>query len=259
MMWPRITTDKKFLIVGAIILVVLVIIRIVTIYLQEEEDNLYLALGDSLAYGQQYDGKSGKSYADVLGEYLIEKKLILNYSKLFTKPKMTSGELLEIVENNASVIKGKGQIHFYTQLKRAKYVTISVGFEEIFKLVNVDFFHRTITYDQEAFERNLSILALNLFHLVEEIKKEVNSENILLIGYYFPYPTLLTSVDESALKFIEDLNECIEEVSKDTSTKYVDITSLCTITFLPKEDGIYPDFTGYTYISTLIKKELFKI
>lgn len=255
-MWPRITTNKKFLVTGLIIIIILIIIRLLTIYFHEDEENLYLALGDSLAYGQQYDGKSGMSYVDILGEELIKDNKISQYSKLFTKPKMTSSELLQIVESNSTVLKDNGRIHFSTQLKRAKYVTISVGFEETFKLVNVDFFHNTMTYDEEALERNLSILALNLFHLVEEIKKDVKSENIILVGYYFPYPTLLTSVDDKALEFFENLNDCIEEVAKDTNTKYVNIKTVCSVTFLPSEEGIYPDYVGYTYISTLIKKAI---
>ncbi len=225
-------------------------------YAAESKKDTYLGLGDSLAYGQLYDGKSGESYVDFVGEELIKKSLVKKYNKDYAKVGLTSSDLLKMVENNTAILKDNKKYHINDAIKHTKYVTISVGISDIIKLIKLDTFKNTLTYDKEVVDRNLDIMQSNIYSVVEELKQKIDEKNIYLISYYFPYPAYMTALKEEDIAVFNKLNDYIKEVAKDTNTNYVDISSVSSLTFIPNEKNYHPASEGYRYIALLVKNQI---
>ena len=73
---------------------------IMTIYVVSADKKItYVALGDSVAYGQDPYGKPGYSYADYLKNYLSKNDLLRAYTKEFTKSGLRTTDLINDIHS----------------------------------------------------------------------------------------------------------------------------------------------------------------
>jgi hypothetical protein len=68
----------------------------------------------------------------------------------------------------------------------------------------------------------------------------------------------MTALAVEDIELFNKLNDYIKEVAIDTNTNYVDITSVCSLTFIPNEKDYHPANEGYRFIALLVKKSIFK-
>lgn len=234
---------KKILIVGAILLIVFLI------YLSNIDKKVYyLTLGDSLAYGEDYNGRKTKGYTGYVKDYLQNKNLLETYLNGFAAKGERINDLKTKINNNVSVTHQNKQITIQNALIKADLITISIGANDILVKVNQN---QKINYDK--LYEYVDHSATELDELLKLIK-EYCKEDILLIGYYNPYP------DEELTRVFEYLNKKYKEVSENNNITFVETTPIFKnhSEYLPDPQNIHPSLEGYHAISNKIIKSLSK-
>ncbi|MFP3488357.1 SGNH/GDSL hydrolase family protein, partial [Staphylococcus sp. SIMBA_130] len=82
----------------------------------------YLALGDSLTHGLQYDGKDGLSYADYIADHLTDLDRLKQFNKSYARSGLTTSEMLAMLQTNADL---------QLAIANTDLITISVGANDL--------------------------------------------------------------------------------------------------------------------------------
>lgn len=228
---------KKILITGLIILCVFLI------YLCNLDKKVYyLALGDSLASGEGAYGKKIKGYSYYVKEYLKNKNLLETYVDEYAQNGYRTADLINAIKDNQKVKVFDKEITLQNALIKADLVTVSIGANDILNKVNTE---EPIDYNQVY--NYIDGLANDLEKLLD-LMRQYCKEDIVLVGYYNPYPYLN---DKKTDEIFSYLNKKYEEVCEDYNIIYIQIDMLFKENpgFLPNENDIHPSQEGYKAIS----------
>lgn len=212
----------------------------------------YLALGDSLAHGTQYDGSHGDGYADLIAKQLDELGMLEYFSKDFAKPGHTAAGVLADIKENKEV---KG-VALQDLIASADIITISAGVNDILRLIDLD----TFSIDQAEIEEGLKGVKQN----IEEIVKTINTMNanadIYVMGYYNAFPYLPADIQENIIiPTLSLLNDHIKQASEATGATYVRTDKAIAKdfeTYLPHQEDIHPGKEGYLLLANCFWKEM---
>ena len=231
---------KKIIIIG------LIVLSIFLIYLCNMDKKVYyLALGDSLAKGEGPSGTKVKGYTTLVKEYLKEKNILETYIDKFAENgKRTTDLINDINDNKKTKIKNK-QITIQNVLIKADLVTLSIGANDILNKINIE---EAIDYNQiynyiDDSNKDLEKLL--------KLMREYCKEDILLIGYYNPYPYLNNKKTNDIFDY---LNKKYKETADKYNVTYIEISDLFkeNPNFLPNENDIHPSEEAYKAISNQI-------
>lgn len=241
---------KKILISCLIILVVFLI------YLCNMDKKVYyLALGDSLASGEGAYGKQIKGYSDYVSDYLKSKNLLEIYVSEFAKSGYRTTDLINAIEDNKKVRVNKKHATLQNALIKADLVTVSIGANDILNKLNTE-----TPIDYSNLYNYIDDLGDDLEELLS-LMREYCKEDIVLVGYYNPYPYLNNRNTEDIFNY---LNTKYQKISEEYKVTYVEISTLFKENpqFLPSENDIHPSKDGYKAISgeiiSAINKTLLK-
>lgn len=220
----------------------------------ENEKNTYLVLGDYLNVSGNLENNKIVSFSELLGKYFVEKNEIENVNRNYVSSSVNSEELLEMISKDSYSGKDNG---LNSQIKNSKYITISVGMNDILEYIRFDSNNQKIVYDKEFIKRKLEILKQNYYEIIEQVK-EINSDaEVYLVGYYFPFMWVDEENKESVNEVFKLLNDSIKDISEVSDVYYVDISEVSKEEYMFSKYQIYLNELGHEYVFSLIKNNYF--
>lgn len=199
----------------------------------DAQDIQYLALGDSLTDGVG-DEYMRQGYTERLVEQL-EKWPAIATITLDNRGKKgrRSDQLLQLLE--------KG--HYDKELEAANLVTLTMGGNDVMKIVKTDIF----SLKKEMFDEE----KVNFQHNYEQIVKEIRARNpevpLILIGFYNPFSIVVDETTPFEEIIVEWNNDVRELAAQDDNACFVPVLDL----FHTNEDLVYhtdffhPNAKGY--------------
>ena len=221
----------------------LIILSVFLIYLCNMDKKVYyLALGDSLASGEGAYGKKIKGYSDYVSEYLKSKKLLETYVDQFAEDGYRTTDLINSITDNKKEKMNKKNITLQNALIKADLVTVSIGANDILNKINTE-----NPIDYSSLYNYIDDLGDDLEELLS-LMREYCKEDIVLVGYYNPYPYLNNYNVEDIFNY---LNNKYKKISEEYDVVYIEISDLFKENpgFLPNENDIHPSKEGYKAIS----------
>ncbi|WP_158582948.1 GDSL-type esterase/lipase family protein [Lysinibacillus yapensis] len=200
----------------------------------------YLALGDSLTKGVG-DEEQKNGYTKRLAEKIeqwtdISEVVIDNRGKRGRK----SDQLLTLIE--------KG--HYDHELKNSELITITIGGNDMMKIVKNDLFE----VKKENFEKELEEFQQRYNLILQEIRLRNPEAPIILIGLYNPFSIITNEIPEFE-SIITEWNQTIEATAaKYNNACFVDIQDLFdeNANKVYHTDFFHPNGYGYTIMTERI-------
>lgn len=212
-----------------LILSLFITISVFLIYLFTVNHKInYVALGDSLAAGQNPYGEISYGYSDLVANYLRRNKLLDFYTKDFAKSGDKIEDLKMKLENNQTITVDGKDYHIKTALREADLVTISIGandFIKHFSLTNLNLDQFT----SEKLKQYVDEVLDQLDPLFQELKQYAK-KNVLVLGYYNPLP-----------RMTEDYADLIKELFAYADQGYLNICNKYGFHYIP----LYQKFAGH--------------
>lgn len=225
--------------------IIAILFALVKVFAPTKKMNTYLAIGDYLSVSGEFRGEKINSFSSMLGKHLIDGGLVevVNYN--YTKSAIDSAALLEMICKDAYSGNDSGLVSL---IKESKYITISVGMNDILQYIRFDSNDQSIKYDKDYIKRKMEIMKQNYFEIIEEIKELNEGVSVYLVGYYCPF----SWVDEENLESVGEvftlLNDSIKEVSDLMSVYYVDISEVSKEENMYSKYQIYLNQLGHEYV-----------
>jgi lysophospholipase L1-like esterase len=238
------------------IIFILIIGIPIMIYLMTVDNKVYyLALGDSLAAGQNPYGGTSYGYTDYVSDYLKGKNKLSFYTKKFAISGYRTTDLINDINQNKYVLIDNKKISIKHALTKADVITLSIGANDLFYkmgITNIDFAY----YNSANLNKYVDEVILDIEKLAVLIRKYCK-EDIILVGYYNPLWNMRKIYAKDLDPIFVYANEKLKVLSKKYNLYYADIHKLFEKNkdFLPNPLDIHPSNEGYSAIS----KEVIKI
>ncbi len=229
------------------------------IYNFYREDKInYIALGDSLAQGENPYGEIGYGYADNIKEYLSSKDKLKSYTKGYAKSGDTTQDLINKINTNMKVKINNEEIGIKRALRESDLVTISIGANDLLRSLNFDDLSLLESLDYSKIEKKIDQIIPKVDHAIREVKKYAKKE-ILVIGYYNPINKKIID-DEDLKDLVAKIDQEYEDICKQEKVEYIKVSDEFETheDYLPNPFNIHPNYKGYEAISNKIIKYLGK-
>lgn len=195
---------------------------IMTIYVVSADKKItYVALGDSVAYGQDPYGKPGYSYADYLKNYLSKNDLLRAYTKEFTKSGLRTTDLINDIRSSKTITFNKEIQSIKKILREANLVTISIGANDFLEQISFNL-DRNQLLNVEVLQQKVDEIIPQVEETIKEVKKYAKG-NILVIGYYNPLPQVLKYNVKEMDQLFAYVNEKYQTICKKEEVYYIDV------------------------------------
>ena len=202
--------------------------------------NTYLAMGDFLSC----DNDEIRSFSTLVGNYLRDKNYVENTNNNYTMRGIDSSSLLKMIVEDTYSGKDDG---LSSLIKESKYLSISVGLNDILRYIKFDSSNKEMEYDKEFIKRKLEIMKQNYLEIIEEIKQLNEGVSVYLVGYYCPF--MNDNGDKiDGVEVFNLLNEYIRDVSELTSVYYLDIEDVSSSSNMLSKNNMYLNQEGHNYI-----------
>lgn len=200
---------------------------------QKDQHINYIALGDSLTRGVG-DERDFYGFTGRLSDYLREQPKIAEV-KLDNRGKngRRSDQLLNLMERG----------HYDEELKEADFITITLGGNDVMKVVKSDVFN----LKKEMFEEALPPFVERYRKIIAGIRQQNASAPILMLGFYNPF-SIITEETEALDSILNDWNDEIEKIAnEDVNACYVPVADLFTSNddLVYHTDFFHPNARGY--------------
>ena len=237
-----------------VLCVMAILFALVRVLSPNNKLDTYLALGDYLSVSGELKGERIKSFSSLLGDYFIEDKLVSNVDSNYVSSSIDSELLLEMICKDAYMGGEKGLVDL---IGNSKYITISVGMNDIIDYIRFDSSKQKVIYDEEYIKRKLEIMKQNYFEIVEQIKEINENSKVYLMSYYYPYTWVDDGSREDVNKVFAMLNDSIREVSEVSDVYYVDISEVSKEENMFNKSQIYLNQLGHEYVFSVFKNTYF--
>jgi lysophospholipase L1-like esterase len=229
---------KKIRVIVSLILVFAFSLGVYSLF-KKEDYCYYLVMGDYISNKQVLDSEEIASFSSFLGDYLVSEKKINEVSNGYLKNNMTSKKMLEMIENDSYTLDGTSLV---SRIKKSKYITITLGINDIINNVKYDSLKDELIYDKEIIANKIEIFKHNYYQIVEEIK-DINSDCIILLVGCYP----LYGDEEIALS----VSEAIKSVASCDNCFFVDLSNL-TDRYMYNDNELYLTSLGQEEVSKKI-------
>lgn len=200
----------------------------------------YLALGDSLTKGvgdeEQKSGYTKRLVEKIEQSSDISEVVLDNRGKRGRR----SDQLLSLIQDG----------HYDNEIQNAELITITIGGNDIMKVVKKDLFE----LKREMFDEELSDFKKRYDQILNEIRKKNPDVPIMIIGLYNPFSVITDEITEFE-SIVTDWNETIENTSlKYNNACFVDIQDLFdqNANLIYHSDFFHPNGYGYTIMTERI-------
>jgi lysophospholipase L1-like esterase len=209
----------------------------------------YLALGDSLAAGQNPYMRLGKGYTDMLAEDLKKIGFLKSFSKQYAFSGYTSQRVLNDILND--VKKGSGDTTgIRGNIAKADVITIDAGANDLLRKMKRT--EEGLSIDPVALAEVLTQVEANIEDILEEIHTLNPDAEVYVMGYYNAFPYLPAEQQEQFLPILDQLNTAIQDAANREAAVYVptkDAIAVNPKTYLPNSKDIHPGLSGYKTIA----------
>lgn len=209
----------------------------------------YVALGDSLAIGENPYKEIGYGYADYIKDYLSSKNKLKNYTKDYAKSGDKTYDLIEKIKDNKKVEINNEQIGIKRALRESDLVTISIGANDFMEKVDINNIDDIKNIDTSKKDEVLTEVMNNVEDTIKEVKKYAKGE-IILIGYYNPINQNIVDNDEID-DFIKETDHLFTKICAKEDITFISISQTFKNNkdYLPNPLNIHPNYKGYKAIS----------
>lgn len=242
---------RYLIVVSSIIAILFALVRVL---MPSKKVNSYLAIGDYLSVSGKLKGEEISSFSSILGDYLIKNNLVEESNYNYTQSNINSETLLEMICKDAYSGNDNGLVSL---IKESKYITISVGMNDILQYIRFDSNNQSIQYDKEYIKRKLEIMKQNYFEIIDEIKELNEGVSVYLMGYYYPFSWVNEENRENVNEVFKLLNDSIKEVSDLMSVYYVDISEVSKEENMYSKYQIYLNQLGHEFVFSVFRNNYF--
>jgi len=216
----------------------------------------YVALGDSLAEGQNPYSMIGYGYSDYVSNYLKNNDILEFYTKKFAKSGYRITDLRRDIEDNKRITIENREVAIKEALAKSDLITISIGANDLFYKLSIT---SNMSFSIERIDEvyaYIDEIVSDLDSLLKMIRKYAN-EDIILIGYYNPLIGVSTNEKEKIDNLFLYSNEKFKEIADIYDVYYVDIYNIFKNhpEYIPNPLDIHPSLDGYEDIA----KEIIKL
>lgn len=222
----------------------------------------YTALGDSLAAGVNELSELGQGYSDFLAQYLAEDGFDVKYNKGFAYPGYKTGDVLADIKANVEkpffTLGGLQQekTNIGTAINDADVISLSVGANDVLKYIQRSATGE-ISFDAMGVIQEVQVIAQNVQAIFNEIRVKNSDADIIVMGYYNPFPyldasyqaqlkVLVTTLDNTVSKIVEANGGIYVKVAEDIAANYS--------TYLPNPQNIHLSAAGYKAVAMKMHK-----
>lgn len=213
----------------------------------EQKPSMYMAIGDSLLVYS--------SYGDMVYEGLKDNH-VNSYSDIVKRSSLDTESLLRFIEVKATIIKEKENQNIIDLIKKSKYITIQIGQADLNNNLRFNSVEEKFYYNVNVIERAMAQVQENIYNIVNEIKQINKNVKVYVIGYYFPYPSIDENEKVIGLEIYGELNESLRLGAYDSGAKFIEISDLSDIKYLPNKNNTILNEEGIEQLSKLILSEI---
>lgn len=240
-----------------LIFYILIILSVFFIYkLTYVKKENYVVLGDSLATGQNPYGSVDYGYSDYLADYLLKNSKLNSYISEFSNVNYKISNILEDINNNKSVINNGKKVNLRSSLRESTLVTLSIGFNDFIYLIDNSII-KSDSFDKLKLKNSIDIVLNELDVLIASIKKYAKND-IVVTGYYNPYPYLET-YKKDLEEIVEYTDKKLEYICLENKVIFVKISDALKdkLIFFPNSLDRHPNVSGYEIIFNRIRDKLY--
>ncbi|MER2192345.1 MAG: S-layer homology domain-containing protein [Solibacillus sp.] len=222
----------------------------------------YTALGDSLAAGINEQGELGPSYTDYLAQQIEASGLSVSFNKGFTYPGYTTVDVLADLQENVvkSVYNTAGEqdtlLSIADGIAGADVLTISAGANDVLKHVQKDEAGQ-LAVDAMSVLQEVGTIAANYDAIFAEIEKYNKQADVIVMGYYNPFPHLEGDVQQQLDLLISTMDRTVKQVVEEHGGVFVEVNTIIAQNpqaYLPNPQNIHLSAAGYKVVSEEIYK-----
>ncbi len=231
----------------------LVLIAIFIIYLTTVDKRIYyVALGDSLAIGQNPYGKIGYGYSDYVANYLKKNNLLEFYTKGFAKSGYRTIDLNRAIVDNKKIKINDDILSIKNALINADIVTLSIGANDLFYKVGINDMTFNLEKKDEIY-KYIDEIVIDVDKLLTLIRQYCK-EDIIMIGYYNPLSKLSSKYTRELDPMFMYGNEQLKRIAYKHNVHYIDIYEIFMENpqYLPNPLDIHPSTEGYEAIASQV-------
>lgn len=207
----------------------------------------YVALGDSLAAGQNPSSQIDAGYADLIAQELSRQQPVAFFSKDLAFPGFTTADVLERVKTPEA----------RKVLASANIITISAGANDLLRLVQADPAEGSLAFSQIQTDFALNTARENLEQILSELNKLAPKADVYVMGYYFAYPHVRESQKEGTANQLELLNVILKQSAKKAGAVFVPVDQAFgsnAVDKVPNASDVHPNFKGYQAMANAFLK-----
>ena len=223
--------------------------------LASEEQYDVVALGDSLAFGVLADKTFGRGYADYVALLLEENDLLSSFNKGFSFPGYKTTDILNDFEKNVEKPSldydlKEGETSTITEaVEEAEVITLSIGANDVLSSLkrNAD---GTFTYSIVEVQQAIAQTAKNISVILKEINEMNPNAQIIVMGYYNPFPALKQLAFELNL-LVTTLDNEIKKVVESSGATFIDVKNdiaAAADKYVPNPEDIHLSTEGYMFV-----------
>lgn len=241
--------NLKKILAGGIIILLVFIIYLVTI----DKKIYYIALGDSLALGQNPYGQIGYGYSDYIVNYLENNNLLEFHTKKFAISGYRTVDLINDINRNKKItVDGGKELSIKNALIKADLITLSIGANDLFYKMGIN----DMVFNLETKDKvygYIDEIIIEIDFLLEIIRKYCK-EDIVIVGYYNPLSRLSLNYTRELEPIFLYANNKLEDIAVKHRAHFVNIYEIFleNSDYLPNPLDIHPSTLGYEVISTQI-------
>lgn len=213
-------------------------------YADQQETIEYLALGDSLTrgIGDQfnqfgYTGRLSKEFEKWPG---VKEVILDNRGKNGRR----SDQLLALLERG----------HYDEELQEANFISISIGGNDVMKIVKKDLFD----LKESEFIKELARYEERYKQIIDHIRLQNPTVPIMLVGFYNPFE-IVTDESTAFEMIIDNYNASIEDIAEaDVNACFVPVHDLfeSNMEMVYHTDFFHPNARGYEFMTERIIDKL---
>lgn len=219
----------------------------------------YIALGDSLAAGMDFNGAMGKGYPDYLAEEIQLAGYLQSYSKLFSYPGYTAAKVLDDIEKNVSRTIDGVPVTIHDAIKSAELITLSAGANDVLSLIEINNETGAIKFDQAELAAAVQQVGLNTMKIIGTIHALNPDAQVYVMGYYNPFPQLPSHLQPILGQLVDNINLAIGMATDNPTVHFVETSKAIAedpIVYLPNAANIHLSEAGYRKVTEQFWNEM---
>jgi len=236
-----------------ILMIILLLFLPILIYISNINYKVYyVALGDSLAVGQNPYGKIGYGYSDYISNYLKNKNKLDFYTKNFAISGYRITDLIRDINNNKKTIINGETLTIKNAISKADIITVSIGGNDFFYKMRIDNLNMNF-FDEQELKNYVDEVLIDMEKLLIILRKYCK-EDIILTGYYNPLWQLQSKYSKEIESVFDYVNNKLKKLTNKYNVFYVDIYQMFKDNkdYLINPLDIHPSTKGYVAIGDKI-------